>query len=140
VILLDADARNRWRWNPEFVPAEFECRHCHALKVEEAFMDRLLRARQELGEPMPISSGYRCPYHNARVSKTGESGPHTTGHAADVAIFGAPAFRLAMVIAPALGFTGIGIHQHGDHQARLIHLDDLPSGPDCPRPRVWSYQ
>ncbi|MEO5330361.1 MAG: D-Ala-D-Ala carboxypeptidase family metallohydrolase, partial [Magnetococcus sp. THC-1_WYH] len=51
-------------------------------------MDRLENLRREFNRPMPVSSGYRCPMHNARVSKTGFSGPHTTGQAVDIVISG----------------------------------------------------
>ena len=42
-------------------------------------------ARGELG-PLKITSGYRCSEHNASISKTGPTGPHTTGAAVDLAV------------------------------------------------------
>ncbi len=84
---------------------------------------------------MPVTSAYRCPAHNAAVSTTGANGPHTTGHAVDVAMAGEDTFLL-MAMATALGFTGVGIKQHGPWCDRFIHIDLLPVN----RPRVWSYQ
>lgn len=36
-----------------------------------------------------------------------------------------------------MGFTGIGIKQHGDN--RFIHLDDLREPDHAPRPTIWTY-
>jgi hypothetical protein len=130
---LPADA---WFW-PHFSPAEMACTSSGELCVDAAFMDRLEALRAALGMPLPINSGYRTPAHNAAVSETGEHGPHTTGHAADIRINGAAAVRL-IGLAPSLGFTGIGIAQKGALDARFVHLDDL-SYPAFPRPTVWSY-
>jgi zinc D-Ala-D-Ala carboxypeptidase len=104
--------------------------------MSPAFMDSLEQLRSAYGKPMPITSGYRCPKHNAAVSNTGGDGPHTTGRAADIGVRGSDAKRL-LSEALKLGFTGIGINQKGN--ARFIHVDDLPNGATCPRPTVWSY-
>lgn len=87
---------------------------------------------------MFINSGYRCPAHNAKVSKTGESGPHTTGLAADIRISGKPAYEL-VAKAIELGATGIGLHQHGPRESRFVHLDTLANSADYPRPVIWTY-
>lgn len=92
--------------------------------------------REECGFPLLINSGYRCPKHNLEVSHTGETGPHTTGHAVDIRVDRGRAYRL-LALAPKYGFTGIGIQQKGG--GRYIHLDDLPNDINQPRPTVWSY-
>ena len=90
----------------------------------------------EYGRPMNLSSAYRCPDYNLRVSpSTGRTGPHTMG-AVDVLCFGEEALRLT-IVASAGGWTGVGISQKGEHAIRFIHLDRLPSMP--PRPWIWSY-
>lgn len=104
--------------------------------MDPGFLDRLMRLRSLYGRPMKISSGYRCPKHNAAVSSTGADGPHTTGHAADIAVSRADALRL-MWLAEDAGMTGVGVAQKG--AARFIHVDDLPDGPGQPRPTIWSY-
>jgi len=101
--------------------------------MNHEFMVKLVSMRRELGFPLKLTSAYRCPLHNSRVSHTGETGPHTTGHSVDISIGGKKAFQ---VIACAIrhGMTGIGVKQHG--RDRFIHIDDL-TGPT--REWVWSY-
>lgn len=123
-----------WRW-PHFTPQEMACKGDGSLKLDDAFLDRLEHLRQDCGFALVVSSGYRSPAHNAAVSHTGETGPHTTGHAVDLLVRGAAALTVVHA-ALGLGFTGVGVSQTGD--ARFIHLDDLP--PDAaPRPMIWSY-
>jgi zinc D-Ala-D-Ala carboxypeptidase len=124
-----------------FKEEEFKC-HCGTCgstgkEMSAPFLItlNLLRARYE--RPMIISSGYRCPGYNAKVSHSGLQGPHTTGKAVDVAIGGHEAYALIKE-AMQLGFTGIGVQQVGAH--RFLHLDMLANGENgCPRPTVWSY-
>lgn len=107
------------------------------MQMSPIMMPKLVAVRRRVGFPMPIDSGYRCPRHNAEVSHTGISGPHTTGHAVDVLVRGTDAFRL-IEAAIAEGFTGIGVQQKGE--GRYIHLDDLTQADGfASRPWVWSY-
>ena len=126
-----------WRWE-NFTPEEMACRHCGTILIAPEFMDRLQAMRSKLGFPFLVSSGYRCPAHNAKISTTGRSGPHTVA-AVDLAVFGIEAARL-MTAAPGFGFTGRGLLQHGSWARRFIHLDDLENTPSTLRPRVWTYQ
>jgi len=119
-----------------FSDAELRCRcGCGRQEMKVGFMALLEALRKEYGKPMIVSSAFRCPEHNNRVSTTGRDGPHTTGKAIDILVSGNCAFRL---IKSALfyGFTGIGISQKGPHAQRFIHLDALNG---TLRPRVWSY-
>lgn len=106
--------------------------------MDPAFMDWLQDLRRSLGFPLPVTSGYRCPDHNAKVSSTGRTGPHTTGKAADIRLSGDAAFDLAQAAIEAWA-TGLGVAQKGDHAGRFIHLDRLPASGPHPRPRIWSY-
>lgn len=116
---------------------EFACKcGCGRAEMDPNFLTRLDTLRHELGFPLQVSSGYRCPKHNRNVSLTGDLGPHTTGRAADIFIHGEHAYNL-LPIAVRLGFTGIGVSQRGS--SRFIHLDDLPPLLDRPRPWLWSY-
>jgi uncharacterized protein YcbK (DUF882 family) len=114
---------------------EFSCKHCGENKMEDSFVDKLDALREECGFPLRLTSAYRCPEHNMRVSTTGPDGPHTTGRAVDIAVRGPQAYRV-VALAAKHGFTGIGVHQKG--AVRFIHLDDL-FPPLHPRPNVWSY-
>ena len=116
-----------------------KCGQCGStgIEMDNDFMERLIELRKECGFAFPVSSGYRCPKHNAAVSKTSFDGPHTTGKTIDILISGSNAYLL---VKKALihGFTGIGINQKGEHGKRFIHLDTLET-PDYPRPAIWSY-
>ncbi len=130
--------RATWPW-PNFTPREMTCKcGCGTMEMDATFMSKLQLIRSQLGKPMPITSAYRCPKHNANVSSTGTSGPHTTGHAADIRIYGRDAHRL-VEIAIRVGMKGIGIRQKGSRKGRFVHLDDLPNRDRQPRPWIWSY-
>lgn len=128
--LTDEDFK---RW-PNFSRDEFACKCCGKAPMDPAFMDMLQSLRHEFGKPMPISSGYRCPDHNSRVSSTGHNGPHTTGQAADIAVSRRDAYEMLQHAVRI--FTGIGIQQKGN--GRFIHLDMVDSS-NHPRPTIWSY-
>lgn len=138
MLLRDADARNRWRWEPFFRPDEFRCHQSGAILVDTDFLDALWQIRLQFNRAMPINSGYRSPEHNAAVSDTGRTGPHTTGAAADVRVLGVDAFDLVS-LAQKHRFTGIGVNQKGDPAQRFIHLDTLQNSVTHLRPRIWSY-
>lgn len=123
-----------WRY---FNLDEFRCNCCLKNEISTDLVDALDAIREQLGFPLLISSGYRCPAHNARVSSTGDNGPHTTGLAADIKIAGRQAYAL-LDKALEWGFTGIGINQRGDMSKRFIHLD-LLSEPERFRPTIWTY-
>lgn len=130
-----------WRW-PHVNPArEWACKYSGTLVVDEDFLDLFEELRGQFGRPLVITSGYRSPEHNAVVSDTGDSGPHTTGRAVDVRVYGTPAFELVR-LALDLGFTGLGFGQDLKLRAdrRYIHLDTLTAADGFPmRPNLWSY-
>lgn len=104
--------------------------------MQARFLLELDELRHRHGKPLIIASGYRCPEHNARVSSTGRSGPHTLGSAADLRVARAEAYNI-LRLALEMGFTGVGVAQKGVE--RFIHLDNLLAAPGHPRPTVWSY-
>lgn len=117
-----------------FSKAELSCRcGCGQAKMDPDFMMWLEKLRETCGFPFPVSSAYRCPAHNSKVSSTGENGPHTTGKAIDIVVQGARAHILIRQ-AMNMGVSGLGVHQRGT--GRFIHLDLITEGP---RPNVWSY-
>lgn len=124
------------RYNYHFAMSEFQCSCCGENKMTSDFINKLTGLRIVADFPFIISSGYRCPKHNNQVSSTGHDGPHTTGRAADIRVYGKQALYL-VERAQAFGFTGIGVAQKG--KARFIHLDDLESMYNRPRPHIWSY-
>lgn len=121
-----------------------KCGNCNGGNMNTFFMKRLITVRENLGFPLIVSSAYRCPGHNAEVSDTGSEGPHTTGRAVDIQIYGYKALQLIQaayrygILGPNHG--GLGINQHGAPQKRFIHLDDLNMQDGFKtRPWVWTY-
>jgi zinc D-Ala-D-Ala carboxypeptidase len=104
--------------------------------MNQKFMDKLIAVREAIDVPLILTSAYRHSSHPIEAAKK-KPGAHTTGRAVDVFIRGADAYRL-IILASAFGMTGIGVKQHGE--TRFIHLDDLESSDERPRPWVWSYK
>lgn len=123
--------------NKFFSFAELACKHTGKCEMDPAFMERLIRLRERFNHPMVITSGYRDKTHPVEANK-GTSGAHVQGRAVDVAITGGDALRL-IGLALDLGFTGVGVKQHGPHAGRFIHLDTCPAAAMQPRPTIWSY-
>ena len=132
--------QNPEQWKPSRWPNvsinEFRCKGDGVVKMEAEFLDRLQMLRDRYGKPMRIMSGYRSPAYNAKVSHTGENGPHTTGRAVDVLVDRADALKM-LRLAIECGFTGIGVAQKGPTGSRFLHLDDLVA--PHPRPNIWTY-
>lgn len=119
-----------------FTREELECK-CGCKGIPEwDFISKLDELRDSVGFPLPVTSAYRCPEWNNRVSRSGTTGPHTTGRAVDIAVNRGQAFYLIEQAIDS-GFTGIGLQQKG--QGRFVHLDDLPNAEGQPRPTVWTY-
>ncbi len=101
---------------------EFGCRHCGKVKVADELVVRLERLRAEVGEPLVVVSGYRCPVHNAAVGGKARS-QHLLGQAVDLRPTYARVSQAAHV-----GFTGIG-----QRNGWATHVDIRPKA------ARWSY-
>lgn len=124
-----------------FAPSELECRCGCGLgedDMDALFMRRIVELRKKCDFPFVVTSAVRCPEHNQKVSSTGLQGPHVSGHAIDVALYGERAFKV-MGLASQYGMTGVGVHQTGPRGQRFLHLDDLPNAQGQPREWAWSY-
>lgn len=121
-----------------FSKAELQCKCCGVEKMQPEFMRKLITLREFLGFPLTVTSAYRCAKHNSEVSSTGNNGPHTTGQAIDIAVYGEQAYNLIRY-AQAFHFSGIGIKQTGPYAGRFVHIDDLTEGQGFMRPWVWGY-
>jgi len=104
-----------------FNSEEFACKCCGVSHMNTEFMGKLENLRQEVGVPFIITSGYRCPAHNQKVGGAVTSA-HLYGQAADIKLAGSDAARL-VARAASLGITGLGLKQHGDYDARYVHVD-----------------
>jgi len=120
-----------------FSQAELQCKcgACDYPGMDGDFMEKLEILRTAYGRAMSVSSAYRCPTYNDKVSGTGRAGPHTTRRAIDIRCSAHDSHAI-LKLALAGGFSGIGVSQKGNHGARFLHLDTL-SGSN--RPWVWSY-
>lgn len=123
---------------PNFSYAELRCKcglcGSDGAEMDPAFMDAVQQLRTLYGQPMVISSAYRCRQHPVEARKA-KAGAHSTGAALDIACSGAAAVTI-LRLAMTLPFTGIGIQQKGS--GRFIHLDMAPASL-LPRPMIWSY-
>jgi len=122
---------------PHFTEREMGCKGlaCCGGKalMQPDFMMMLESLRVAVDEPLPVTSGYRCPDHNKAVG----GGPaHPMGVAADIAVSRGLAYK-TLKLALLHGFTGIGINQTGDR--RFLHLDTMKDSPETPRPTIWGY-
>ena len=96
-LLEDLDApENFWETVPNFTREEFRCKcggkHCDGFPAEPSrkLVTLAQRVRAHFGAPAVISSGVRCPTHNAKVG--GVSGSrHLSGTAMDFCVAGIPA-------------------------------------------------
>lgn len=136
MIYRNDAARLLWRW-PHFTDHEMADHESGELAINPEAMDKLEALRVDFARPMVINSGFRTPAHNARISTTGDDGPHTTSEAFDIKVYGAWALEL-IPLALKHGFTGIGVQQKGPIPSRYLHLDTL-TAPAFPRPTIWSY-
>lgn len=114
---------------PHFNLSEFRCKCCaQVLEVQALELaQRLEPVRADFG-PIVITSGYRCPHENERVS--GRPGSqHLYGLAADIAV-GNDSDRFALVSALLThGFKRLGI------AAGHVHADiGTPTNPV-----IWTY-
>ena len=115
-----------------FTPDEFRCSCCNRLEISSDIMDLLQSARNDLG-PLQITSAYRCPDHNSKVSSTGASGPHTTGMAVDIHVSNSQ-HRKQLIDYFATKVTGLGVAK------TFLHIDLLTSDHGFEmRPNAWKY-
>ncbi len=143
--------RARVRLTPHFTREELECKcGCGLMLFTQAAVERLEDIRVDLGVPLVVTSGYRCPKHDADAHRlrhpyftdAERHGPHTVVEydniTVDALAHGQNAYEL-LFSSIAHGFTGIGISQKGDHGKRFIHSDGLKHTDARPRPTVWTY-
>lgn len=83
-----------WSTVPNFTPAEFTC-HCGCGygAVDHTLVKVCQRLRDQLDAPFQVSSGPRCPAHNAKVGGVANS-RHLTGRAVDFSIRGKTAAQI----------------------------------------------
>lgn len=116
---------NEWKWK-WFTPKELACRHCGELHIDEELVEKLEIMRENYGDPVVISSGYRCPIHNAKI-KGAPLSLHVKGKAVDILLNGKPMDTMHKR-GLSVGFRGFGFYDGG-----WIHMD-------IGRSRTWKGQ
>ncbi len=104
------------RLSPHFTVRELSCPCCGRIRVEPLLVRLLEELRAELGRPIRVTSGYRCPDHNRAVGGVPRS-RHLEGRAVDLAC---PPGEQARLIARA---RRIGFDQTIAYAGRgFVHL------------------
>ena len=128
-----------WSKYPNFGEHEFKCPHTDRADMCPVFMGKLQTLRTGYGKPMTVTSGYRDPDYNDKISSTGKNGVHTLGKAVDIAIDNGMQAHDIVRLAMQLGFTGIGVRRKKDGHD-FVHLDTATVVEDGkPRPALWTY-
>jgi uncharacterized protein YcbK (DUF882 family) len=111
---------------------EFKCQcGCGHVSVHSDLLDLLQKARDVLG-PITITSAFRCPDHNDKVSSTGLAGPHTTSKAVDIHVSNGQ-HRKQLIDYFSNKVTGLGIAK------TFIHIDIISKEELSHRPNAWIY-
>lgn len=109
-----------------FKSTEFDCHGngcCSETKVAPDLVVLLQDIRDHFGKPITITSGYRCPTHNSRVSRSKNS-YHTRGpvdSAADFTVSGVTPREVAKY-AESKGIKGIGLYET-KNDGFFVHID-----------------
>ncbi len=112
---------NGFQITEHFNLREFQCKHCGQVKISSKLVSKLEVLRRKLGVPFVITSGYRCPTHNANVGGAKNS-YHVQGLAADVACPKGFTVEQFAQICQDHGFTGVGAYT----SQNFVHVDVRP--------------
>ena len=102
---------------------EFRCKHCGKLPqkgMSPVLVAKLEHLRDKIGQPIYVSSGYRCPYHNVEVGGVPNS-QHIYGTAADIYCEDMTISQLVRFV-EEIGFDGIGVYDN------FVHVDCRDDG------------
>lgn len=108
---------------------EFKCRCCEsngtlqAVSNTKALVENVLDpARERLGRPITVNSGYRCPKHNLAVGGVKNS-QHMAGEAADISAGSTEANKwLAEIIEQIGKYDQLIRYLRPDGSIRFIHV------------------
>lgn len=106
-----------------FNSSEFNCKGngcCKETYIDDQLIAYLQKIHDHFGKPVIVTSGYRCPTHNKRVSGS-TSSYHTKGQAADIVISGVAPAEVAKY-AESLGILGIGLYETAK-DGHFVHVD-----------------
>lgn len=107
-----------------FKLSEFQCK-CKKCQdnniipdIDEKLLILLDKIRGQLGRPVIVNSGYRCPEHNKAVGGVADS-QHVVGKAADIYVL--PPLKVTQLhsVAQDCGADGIGFYL----KRNFVHVD-----------------
>ena len=104
-----------------FKDAEFACKCCGKIIVSQDLQNALEWIRKQLGVPMQITSGYRCPARN-KHEKGAKNSQHMFGRAADFVVL-YPYWREAADACEEAFFQGFLSHVRFYGAGNWIHVD-----------------
>ena len=87
-----------------FTHEELACRGTGECIMDEKFMNKLIKIREELDRPMMLSSAYRHPAHNSAINGAKDS-PHVYGRAVDILCMGNIAYKKVMTVSKTKVFV-----------------------------------
>jgi uncharacterized protein YcbK (DUF882 family) len=116
--------------SPHFSTSEFVCRcGCGRVFIEPELIQTLEAIREYAGFPVVITSGFRCPDHNAAAGGTPQSA-HLTGEAADISISSSHRRFKFIEAAIMAGVSRIGVGRN------ILHIDVSKR---LPQEVIWGY-
>lgn len=126
-----------WNNYPNFSRDELKCKATGECDMHPEMMDILQQIRNELAQPIFISSGYRSVRHPVEQEKD-KPGEHTLGMAVDILCHGPKALKI-IKLAQDRNIKRIGVHQKGNPNSRFVHIGiadryklDFPAA-------IWTY-
>ena len=105
----------------EFTARDLRCACCGLVNATDKLLGVLNAAQNIYGEPLTVTSGTRCPKHNAEVGGV-PSSAHVTGEAVDIRVSGSGKRKKLAKALDSAGFVRIGFAAgflHGDTSTTL---------------------
>lgn len=120
---------SKTKLSEHFNSYEFDCHGygcCSQTIINEKLVEYLEKIRIHFGTPITITSGYRCPVHNAKPTVGGSTGSrHTKGDAADIVVANHSPAEVAKY-AESIGIKGIGLYETSA-DGHFVHIDTRTS-------------
>ncbi len=108
-----------------FNRSEFLCNHCNKAApngMDDNLLNTLEWLRQEIGIPIQVTSGYRCPYWNTAVGGVPNS-YHKKGMAVDIRPLGMNYEKFYKKCLKRFGKGGVGHYPPSRHKVPFVHVD-----------------